>query len=693
VEANVRVDALTGAGTITSGYPGAGYENFTFGVNNGSGTFSGTLTDSDSAAANFVKEGSGTQTLTGPLDYNGSTTVSGGTLELPDGDWKTGGRYSGGTGASGTIIVGAGATLSTSSGVTGLQNGLVLNGGTVSSRGLVYSNYRNLLLESNITAGGAATSTISSEISLAGDREIAVGTDSTLNITGGIANDGFFGGSQGITKTGDGTLTLSALNTYTGATTVSSGTLKVTGQNYLPGSGGITIGLNATLMTDAPDDNNTQGITSTMTLNGGTLAAGTGTPAQNFNNGNPVGPWGNFHMGNGASLQAGGATTSTISASLGLGTGVKPINVDGGSTLNISGDILGVSYVAYGQFSKSGDGTLLLSGSNKSTSQGMILSAGTVEFSTNSLPTNLRAYGGPAGYSADIQGNATLRWAAGNTQDISFENDSSQIRIGDGVTATFDTNGNNVTLGTAFDLGASQTGAVAKSGAGTLALTAANAYTGSTTVNEGTLLLGDGTNNTGLSDTNDVLVASGATLQLNYDVGNFDEIDELTLGGVPMSPGIYGAGTYSGATITGTGTLKVLNGPITDPFDNWMSTNFPDIESPDNQATADPDHDGIENLVEYVLKNGDPDSSSNGILPTLSASGANFVFTYLRRTAATGTTQTFQYGNDLSGWTDVLVIDGGIVSITSPEAGIEQVVITVAKGAETKLFGRLQVVK
>ncbi len=229
VEANVRVDALTGAGTITSGYPGAGYQNFTFGVNNGSGIFSGSLTDSDSAAANFVKAGSGTQTLTGTLNYDGTTTVSGGTLELPDGDWKTGGLYSGGTGASGTIIVGAGATLSTSAGVTGLQNGLVLNGGTVSSRGLTHSNYRNLLLESNITAAGAATSTISSEISLRGNRSIDVGTDSTLNITGGIANDGFDGGSQGITKIGDGMLHLTGTSTYSGATTITDGTLIVNG--------------------------------------------------------------------------------------------------------------------------------------------------------------------------------------------------------------------------------------------------------------------------------------------------------------------------------------------------------------------------------------------------------------------------------------------------------------------------------
>ncbi len=688
VEANVRVDALTGAGTITSGYPGAGYQNFTFGVNNGSGTFSGSLTDSDTASANFVKAGSGTQTLTGPLDYNGTTTVSGGTLELPDGDWRTGGLYSGGTGATGTIIVGAGATLSTSSGVTGLQNGLVLNGGTVSSRGLAYPNYRNLLLESNITAGGAATSTISSGISLRGSYSMIVGTGSALNITGGIADDGFGNGSQGITKEGEGTLTFSAFNTYTGTTNVSNGTLKLAGQNYLPGSGGITIGSNATLMTDAPDDNNTQVITSTMTINGGTLAAGTGTSA---NNG--YGPWGNFHMGNGASLQAGGATTSAISANLGLGTGVKPINVDGGSTLNISGDIFGVSFVAYGQFSKSGDGTLVLGGNNKAASQGMILSAGTVEFSTNSLPTNLRASGGPAGYSADFQGNATLRWATSNTADISFENGSSQIRIGDGVTATFDTNGNNVTLGTAFDLGASRTGAVAKSGAGTLALTAANSYTGSTTVNDGTLILGNGTNNTGLSDTNDVIVESGATLQLNYLAGSPDTIDELFLGGVQQSPGIYGAGTYSGVTITGTGSVLVQNGPIADPFANWMSTNFPAIAAPDDAPSADPDNDGIANLMEYVLQGGDPSAATTGTLPTVNASATNFVFTYLRRTTATGTTQTFQYSSNLNDWADIPVIDGGIVSITSPEAGTEQVVITVAKGSNTKLFGRLQVVK
>jgi autotransporter-associated beta strand protein len=295
-----------------------------------------------------------------------------------------------------------------------------------------------------------------------------------IGITMNLLN--FSGQTGSLTKAGDGTLTLTGSNAYSGGTTITGGTLKIEGRNQLPGNGGITIGTGTTLLTDAPNDTNTQDISSTITLNGGILAAGTGTPAKNFNGGNPVGPWGNYHLAPGASLQAGNNTTSTISAMLGVnGTGgYTPIHVNGGSTLHISGDITGVSYVSWGAFSKSGAGTLLLTGYNKATSQGMILSAGTVEFSTNSLPTNLRASGGPAGYSADFQGNATLRWAAGNTQDSSFENGSSQIRIGDGVTATFDTNGNNVTLATAFDLGAGQTGALTKTGTGTLTLSATN---------------------------------------------------------------------------------------------------------------------------------------------------------------------------------------------------------------------------
>jgi autotransporter-associated beta strand protein len=78
VEANIRVDALNGGGTIKSGYDD---QVFTFGLDNGGGTFSGVLTNSHNSG-NYTKVGSGTQTLTGANTYTGTTSISAGTLEV-----------------------------------------------------------------------------------------------------------------------------------------------------------------------------------------------------------------------------------------------------------------------------------------------------------------------------------------------------------------------------------------------------------------------------------------------------------------------------------------------------------------------------------------------------------------------------------------------------------------------------------
>ena len=156
--------------------------------------------------------------------------------------------------------------------------------------------------------------------------------------------------------------------------------------------------------------------------------------------------------------------------------------------------------------------------------------------------------------------------------------------------ATIDTNGNAVAF--ANTIGNGGTGALTKVGTGTLILSAANTYTGGTTINAGNLTIAA---NGGLS-TGNVTVAAGATLELSTGVtaahaintstltlagttsmvlldattaGTVqDTLAALTINGVAEPNGTYG-GTGSGATnilpadFTGLGVLAVVPEPST----------------------------------------------------------------------------------------------------------------------------------
>ena len=109
----------------------------------------------------------------------------------------------------------------------------------------------------------------------------------------------------------------------------------------------------------------------------------------------------------------------------------------------------------------------------------------------------------------------------------------------------------------------------------------------------------------------------------------------------------------------------------------------------DSTPNGDPDGDGIENLLEYVL-NGNPGTSSTAILPTQNSAGADYVFSFTRRAESPGdTTQVFQYGSNLSAWTDVAITAGSQVVIGVASGGLQQVTVTVPKSG-LALFGRLK---
>jgi autotransporter-associated beta strand protein len=172
-------------------------------------------------------------------------------------------------------------------------------------------------------------------------------------------------------------------------------------------------------------------------------------------------------------------------------TGVANMLVNPNITATINARITGS-----GGLAKIGAGTLILTGANAYTG-GTNINAGTLGFSNGSL--------GSSGL-VDFLGNSTLRWNTGNTQDI-----SSRLKIEDGVTATFDTNGNNVTFASSLQLGPLKTAALTKTGKGTLMLTAANTYTGATTVINGVLAVdNNGTTTFGTLGSGPTTIQGGA---------------------------------------------------------------------------------------------------------------------------------------------------------------------------------------
>jgi autotransporter-associated beta strand protein len=135
---------------------------------------------------------------------------------------------------------------------------------------------------------------------------------------------------------------------------------------------------------------------------------------------------------------------------------------------------------------------------------------------------------------------------------------------GSGNSAVIDLGGANRTLTVANGAAAADVtitvpvtnGGLTKAGAGTLALTGVNTYSGDTIVDAGKLILGTAS----LANAADVYITHGALLELNT-AGATDVIDSLFLGGQSVQAGVWGA-VGSGAQFTsellaGTGFLQV----------------------------------------------------------------------------------------------------------------------------------------
>ncbi len=211
---------LAGAGTLGGGSYAGAITNYGAFVHSSSADQTLAVI---AGPGSITKSGSGTLTLTSyGVGNTGSITVNSGTLQAPDGPWQQESNH----------IVVNGGTFSTSDGNSRALS-WTLNGGTVSSRGDASPGFwGNIMLYDNqaVTVGGSADSTIASHVMLGMGSGFAVGSGSTLNMTGALSNSVWAGGGNGdLIKSGSGSMTISATSNYTGTTSVNQGKLVVNG--------------------------------------------------------------------------------------------------------------------------------------------------------------------------------------------------------------------------------------------------------------------------------------------------------------------------------------------------------------------------------------------------------------------------------------------------------------------------------
>jgi autotransporter-associated beta strand protein len=490
------------------------------------------ITSDTLSAGALTKNGSGTLTLNGNNPYSGGTTINAGTLVL---------------GHVTDTLANAGA--------------VTMNGGTLS-------------LGSNNDTIGALTLTGGSITGTTG-----VLTASSLTLQNGTVS-AILAGSASINKTTSGTLTLSGNNTYTGATTIAAGTISINAAAALASTSAINLG-DATSLTytggTATLDRNisvTSGTGSLRNTGNGTLTLG-GTLSKNgttltfaqgvFNvTGSITGSSANSdlvvdsstvtlsgvntydgptYIINGGTLNAnavGALPTSPLSAvtvngsstlALGASQSVASLSGTNGSSVNLNANTLTINGSATTTYSGgiSGTGNLVKNGNGTQTLAGATTFNGTITVNSGTLQITSTGLLGGGNYSGSITNNGSLLLASNSNQ----------------------------TLGGVI----SSNGALTKAGSGTLTLTAANTYTGATTINTGTLQIGAGGTSGAISSTSGI--TNNGTLAINRS-------DAITVANAISGSGdliqngngtlvLNGVNTYTGGTTLNAGTLTIGN--------------------------------------------------------------------------------------------------------------------------------------
>ena len=455
--------------------------------------FGGVLQDNGAATLALTKSGVGSITLNNASTFTGGTTLSGGTLVLGNAT---------ALGTNGLTISTAGVTIASNTAISTTNTvaanaDFIVGGSTDLGLGATTMSANRIITLNNtgLTTFASITGTAGRTLTLSGNGNSSIGAITT-------------GGAGTLTKNGTGTATLTGTDTYTGATTINAGFLKMGAANVLNSATAVTIanannaatfdlnGNNQTVASltfgGASGGTATQGI---VNLNGATLTLGGNVTTTSTGNTTLT------QQINGGTLDLGGATrTFTVGDSTGATN-------DFSISSNIQGTGFGIT--------KAGTGRMVLSGSASTYSGTTTITTGPLQFQ-GSVNTSLPAA------SAISLGGGTLELRNDDSGTLAYNN-----TVAVTTTSTIDV-GNN---GGATTNSIVQFGAVSM-GATTLNFTGANGYG---------VALGV-TNLTGAG----VLAPNTA----NVSVASVTGTQNLTLGGTIAT----GTNTV-GAITTGSGTL------------------------------------------------------------------------------------------------------------------------------------------
>lgn len=389
-------------------------------------------------------------------------------------------------------------------------------------------------VSSSSTTGGI--STVALNIAMPKVQTFNIVGTTVINMTGVLS-----GKKSALSKFGGGTLALSSPtgNTYTGLTTVNTGTLQLLGHQQITDLGTVVVNGTGEL-----DLNNFNETIANLTLVGGTVETGTGTLSVSK-----------------AVKTTASSTTAHLNGQLHL-TSLKPtITVnDGLATTDL---VLDASITAV-SLNKTGKGTMALTGNNAGYAGLTKISAGTLNLDDpTALGTGTLLANKGTTITMDGDGlafNTPLTLSTKATLKNPTGTNTWAGPITNAGTGIVDVASGTVTLN--GPIGGN--GGLTKNGVGTLVLPNANTYKGTTTVNAGMLKV---PNTASLTNTAAVAVAAAGTFFMDGTGLNFNRT--LTLRGTLDSTS--GSNTWSGRIKTlattsevnvGTGHTLTLSGVI-----------------------------------------------------------------------------------------------------------------------------------